>query len=156
MKPCAVALVLLASQSGCASVYEPAANPRVQIRGDGALVKDGKTIKTLEEAVRGNPAAEAEARLASSSGLTGTVLMIGGPGILLGTEIAGYSLSAGQKTLTPASVAVLLGGVVVGVGTLIAGAIAASNGDRHGRNAINRYNDGLPPSPCPPLPPAPQ
>lgn len=151
--------LLLASQSGCAGVYEPAKSPRIQIRGDGVLVKDGKPVTSLEAAVRGNLEAEAEARLASRDGLAGGILMLGGPAIVLGTEITGYSLSAGQKTLTPTSVGVLLGGAAVGLGALIVGAVFASNGSRHVRNAINLHNDRLPPAQPPavaqPLSPAP-
>lgn len=149
IKPCVLALFLVTSQSACAHVYEPAASPQIKIRGDGVLVKDGREARTLADVVRGNPAAEAEARLADSASLTGSVLMLGGPTILLGTEIAGYSLSAGQKTLSPVSIAVLVSGAVVGFGTMVVGAVFSGNGQRHAHNAINLYNDGLAPSPPP-------
>lgn len=155
MRPCAVALFLLASQSACARVYEPAASPRINIRGDGVLVKDGAKIRTLADAVRSNPAAEAEARLSNRDGLTGGILMLGGSVTMLGGVVTGYALSAGRETLTPASTAVLLGGAIVGLGTMIVGTVFASNGERHGYNAINLYNDGLPPSPARAPAPAP-
>lgn len=153
MRPCALALFLLASQSACAHVYEPAASPRIQIRGDGELVKDGKKGETLADVVRGNSAAEAEARLSNRGMLGGGILMLGGSVTMLGGTLGGYALSAGEKSLSPASTAVLLGGAIVGLGTMIAGAIFASNAERHRHNAINLYNDGLPPAPAPAVTP---
>ncbi len=87
-----VALVLFAFQSGCYTVYQPTASPRIQRRGDNVLVKDGKVVESLEEAVRGDPAIEAEAQSGRRARTASNVLSISGFGSVLVTGLTGAAL----------------------------------------------------------------
>ncbi len=143
---------LLASQGGCADIiYQPAASPRIQLRGDGATMKDGEVVTSLEDAVRGNPIAEDETRCAASDARTGNILNIAGSVGGLGTGIGTTILFAGAKGgSSPAAAGLLIGGGVASLGLSIAGSLFSGKATKHRLNAINLYNDGLPPAPPPP------
>lgn len=144
------ALALLVFQSGCADIiYQPAASPRIQIRGDGALVKDGEVVTSFESAVRGSPVAEDEVRLAARDARTGTILNVVGTLGGLGTGIGSTVLfAATQEGPSPLATGLLIGGGIASLGLTIAGTFFSGKATKHRINAINFYNDGLPP--CPP------
>jgi hypothetical protein len=144
--------LLLASQGGCADIiYQPAASPRIQIRGDGAPMKDGEVVTSLEDAVRGNPIAEDETRLAARDARTGNILNIVGSVGGLGTGVGTTILFAGtQKSASPVAAGLLIGGGIASLGLSIAGTMFSGKSTKHRLNAINLYNDGLPPAPPPP------
>jgi hypothetical protein len=120
---------------------------------DGVEYPSGFFLGGAGDAVKGNPRAEDEARTAHH-------LMIGG----ISCELASFgALGAGlgiasqnqpSDTAKDAAVGLLLGAVVVNV----VGAILINNAVPHVVDAINIYNDGLPPYsgpgwPGPPPPP---
>ena len=146
-----LALVLV-TQLGCAPIVavEPPLSPRIQIRADGALVQNGAVVDLLE-ATRDNPAAHAEALLAKRDGTRSTVLAIVGLGIALLTVLTGGALGAVKATRAAAD-PVLLGGALGGAGVTLGGSILGSNGQQHIYNAINLYNQGLPPPAPAPVP----
>jgi hypothetical protein len=143
-----LALVLLAFQSGCYNVYQPVASPRIQLRSDNVLLKDGKVVTSLKDAVRENPAAEAEAERSSRASSTANLLNIAGLGTGLTAAITGFALTGTSKTAPPAAIATFIAGGSVWLVTSIAGMGYFVKASRHATNAINMYNDGLPP--CPP------
>ena len=151
-----VLLVLFAFQSGCYAVYQPAASARIQLRGDNVLVKNGKLVESLVEAVRGDPAIEAEAQRGARARTTGNVLFLGGLGSVLAAGITGLALSGGKKEPPPATIAAFAVGLSVWLVMSVLGGGYVIKGSRYEMNAINMYNDKLPPSPpcaATPLPP---
>jgi hypothetical protein len=155
-----VLLALFALQSGCYTVYQPTASPRIQLRSDNVLVKDGKVVKSLAEAVRGDPAIEAEAKRGAHARSTGNVLFFSGLGSTLAAEITGIALTGGKKVLPPAAIATFVAGLSVWLVTSVIGGAYLIKASWHETNAINMHNDKLPPSPpctaTPPPPPAPE
>lgn len=141
----AVLASVVASQSGCYSVYQPAASPRIQVRSDNVLLKNGKVVASLDEAVRADPVAEAEARRGSRARTTANVVYIGGLGTALAAEITGFALSNGKPAPPPAAIATLLVGGGVWLVTSIVGMGYFAKASRHEVNALNMYNDRLPP-----------
>ncbi len=155
-RPLALA-ALLAWQSGCYNVYTPAASPRIQIRSDGVVLQNGKKIKSLAEAVRGNPAAEAELQRAERAKTVGDVVFVSGLGVTLSGALSSFVLGAARKDAPPVALVLLSVTGVVYFTTAIIGMGYWHKGAVHERNAINQYNDGLAPCPSasPASPPAP-
>lgn len=148
----AIAL-LLGFESGCADiVYQPAASPRIEIRGDGALMKDGEVVTSLEDAVRGDPIAEDETRRAARDARRGNALNIAGNVGGLGAGIASTVLFAtAENGPSPLATGLLIGGGLASLGLTIAGTIFSGKATKHRLNAINLHNDRLPltrPSPA--------
>lgn len=149
-----VLLVLFAFQSGCYTVYQPAASPRIQLRGDNVLVKDGKVVESLAEAVRGDPAIEAEAQRGGRASTIGNVLFLGGLGSALAAGITGYALTGAKRDPPPAAIATFVAGLSVWLVTSVIGGVYLVKASWHGMNAINMHNDKLPPAaPCTATPP---
>jgi hypothetical protein len=138
--------LLVASQSGCADIiYQPAVSPRIEIRGDGALIKDGHVVTSLEDAVRGDPIAENETRRAARDARTGTVLNVVGNVGGLGTGIGSTILFAtAESGPSPLATGLLIGGGLASLGLTIAGTIFSGKATKHRLNAINLHNDRLP------------
>jgi hypothetical protein len=149
------ALVASPLVTGCATTYVPRPSPRVQVVAEGsslALVKDGRSYPFnrfgggLEDAVQGNPQAEAEARSFRDKTISGFVLStVGavaagvGAGVLVGNEVQANP----STTIQTISITSIIGGLVL---SIVGGAIAGS-AQPHLWNAINIYNDSLPPYP---------
>ena len=155
-RPLALA-ALLAWQSGCYNVYQPIESPRIQIRSDGVALKNGKKIKSLAEAVRGNPGAEDEVLRAESARTIGDVVFVGGLGVSLSGALTSFTLGAARKDAPPVALIMLTVTGVVYFTTAIIGMGYWHKAAVHERNAINRYNHGLAPCPSSPAvtPPAP-
>jgi hypothetical protein len=155
-----LALPLLAACS--VSAYTPRPSPRIQVTTEGnsiALVKSGRKYAVnvlggeLEEAVSGNPEAEAEARSFRNKLVTGFVLStIGtvgaatGAGLLVGNQVQ----SNPSTTVEVGSISAVVGGLVLS----IVGGVIGSSAQPHLWNAVNMYNDGLPAYPAWPQRPA--
>lgn len=151
-----VLAALLACESGCYDVYQPAASPRIQIRSDGVVLKNGKKVESLAEAVRGNPAAEDEVQRGERARTIGTAVFVSGVGAAFSGSVSSFALGAARKDAPPVALIVLTVTGIVYFTTAIVGMGYWHKSAVHERNAISRYNDGL--APCPPspvIPPAP-
>lgn len=150
-------LVAAPAIAGCGGVpYNPRPSPRIQVVPDGSslsLVKNGKSCPMnlfggcLEETVRGNPQAEAEASSYKSKGVAGfifstlgTVSAGVGAGVLVGNELR----TSPSTDLRIGSLAMTFGGLALS----IIGSVFAANAQPHLWNAINLYNDNLPAYPA--------
>lgn len=149
--------VLLASVAHCAAgcqislPYAPRPSPRVQIV-ERRLAKDGQLhdFSRLGALVQGNPAAEREARAYASVANAATALNtigfltdLGGLGTLIG------GAAARDNTAVTAGLVLAL----IGADFLLFANNASDRAHDHVTNAVNLYNDGLPPEPLAPRPP---
>jgi hypothetical protein len=138
-----VAVVL--TSAGCATEYLPRTSHRISIveSGGGAkFTRDSQTfgLWDLDQAVTGNPEAEAHARTYRHRTTAGIVGEIAGIGLIAG----GVSLAAGPSSSTTrrdVGSGLALGGVVA----LVGACVAILSGVPHIYDAINIYNDGVPP-----------
>jgi hypothetical protein len=138
-----VAVVLTAA--GCATEYVPRTSNRISLVESGGVAKVTRDSQTfglwnLDQAVTGNPEAEAHARTYRHRTAAGIVGEIAGLGLIAG----GVSLAAGQSVSTTrrdVGSGLALGGVVALVGAFV----AILSGPPHIYDAINIYNDGVPP-----------
>lgn len=134
-----------ASAAGCqvSLPYAPRPSPRVQIV-ERRLMKDGgfHPLGEIGALVQGNPAAEVEARAYGSSATVATVLNTMG----FVTDLGGLGLIAGGAGARDSSaVGFGLALALVGADFLLFGNIASDRARDHVTNAVNIYNDGLPP-----------
>ena len=83
--------------------------------------KNGKSVESVPEAVRGDPAAEAEAARGTRARTVGNIVYIGGLGGALAAEITGFALSGTRKGPPPAAVATFIAGGAVWLVTSIIG-----------------------------------
>jgi hypothetical protein len=147
-----VALVAIAATaSGCTSSYLPRPGPRLSLAmedGSYAYVRDGQKFEgglfggQIEEAVHGNPEAEEYAREYKTGMITGfttSVLGAVGAGAGLGLSIGDAAQPNGPSPWTG------LGIACVGAAVELIGAIIELNALPHVFDAVNAYNDGLPP-----------
>jgi hypothetical protein len=151
---CLAGALLVPALTGCGGVaYHPRPSPRLQVVAEGsgiALARDGRTYSIgmfgsgLEDAVKGNPRAEKEAASYQSKsiggfvlGLVGSLGTAGGVGLLVGNELAQQP----QTNLRVAAFALSIGGILMG----IAANVLTGSAQPHMWNAINMYNDDLPP-----------
>ena len=148
MKPSRGVLGFALMTTACSTSYQPVNSPRISFGLGGGILtlwKDGHetsiglTYGGVLDAVRGNPRAEAEARTAQN-------LMIGGVAstfVSLGALITGLVLVPSKhQTTSDVGGGLIVGGIVAD----IVGAVLVSNGAQpHMYDAINIYNDGLPP-----------
>jgi len=151
--------VLLAAVAGCTAgcqlslPYAPRPSPRVQIV-ERRLAKNGQRydFRHLGALVQGNPAAEGEARAYASATTTATVLnTLGFLTDLGGLVVVIGGAAARDKTELAFGLTLSLIGANFGW-------FANSASDRardHVTNAVNLYNDGLPPEALVPRAPAP-
>lgn len=157
ISPFAFALVALPALAGCgAATYTPRPSPRITMMTEGGslvLVKNGRSYAfgafggQLEEAVQGNPQAEAEAHAYKNKTITGFVLnMIGSVagGVGAGVLVANQLSDTPSNGLLAGSIALVIGGLVLS----ITGNAISSSAQPHIWNAINIYNDGLPAYPA--------
>jgi hypothetical protein len=141
--------LLVAAIAGCTAgcqlslPYAPRPSPRVQIV-ERRLAKDGQLhdMSHLGELVQGNQAAETEARAYATSDTVASVLNtmgfftdLGGAGILVG--------GASAKDTTAVGFGLAL--ALLGADFFLFGNIASNRAHDHVTNAVNRYNDDLPP-----------
>lgn len=141
---------------GCGgAVYQPRPSPRIQVVPEGGgvtLVKNGQIQPLgffgggLEDAVRGNPRAEEEARTFGSKTVAASVLGILGVGtavaggIVVGSNEANVFNGRANDTANAVGFGLLAGGVVF---ALISSLVRVS-ANANMWNAINLYNDGIP------------
>ena len=145
-----VAVGLLASilVCSCSSGYEPARSPRIAIVVEGgspAFVKDGTRSGStlfgggLVDAVRGNPRAEEQARIARNLTIGGFVLDLAG----FGSEVGGVVALAHEPGSNGHSSALGAGLLLGGLGAVLAGTIMLISAPPHVYDAVNIYNDGV-------------
>ena len=156
MRHCAsfAASILVPVLAGCGGAgYRPQTSPRLQVVADGgslALMRDGHTYSVgmfgsgLEDAVRGNARAEKEVASYQAKsvgcfvvGILGSLASAGGAGLLIGNELSNRP-SDGARA---GAISLTIGGVVAS----IVASVIASSAQPHLWNAINMYNDDLPP-----------
>jgi hypothetical protein len=123
--------------------YAPRPSPRVQIV-ERRLAKNGQLhdFSHLGALVQGNPAAEAEARAYASATNVATVL--DAVGVL--TDLGGLGVVVGGAAARDRA-AVTFGVTLAlfGVDFMLFANSASSRAHDHVTNAVNIYNDGLPP-----------
>lgn len=129
---------LVFALGGCATVYLPSASPRVTFTSAG-VYKQGQRVGSLTygtpDAVKGNAAAESEAKLGENLSIAGWVFQVGaGGGIVAGAVVASGD-NANQQEAT---------GIFLGaLGLSLVGDALWLASTTHSVNAINIYNDGL-------------
>ncbi|HZL19070.1 MAG TPA: hypothetical protein VFG23_15135 [Polyangia bacterium] len=136
-----LALVVLAT-FGCASAYTPRPSHRISfIESGGALklTRDSQSfgIWDVDQAVASNPRAESEARTYIHRSTAGLVLDVAG----LGMVLTGASLGRPSTTRRDVGTGLVLGGLV----TLTAALVLLATGASHFYDAVNIYDDGVPP-----------
>ncbi|HEY1695477.1 MAG TPA: hypothetical protein VGG39_25080 [Polyangiaceae bacterium] len=155
---CLLACAALAlSTSACSTHYVPRDRGRIAIVMDPslALARDGKTYHLgifggdVDEAVAGNPRAEAEASTYQTDQTVGSALSFAGlAAVIAGAVVFGGEYAPNQNpNALPPSAGLLLGGVIasmVGLGFTLAA-------QPHLWDAINIYNDDPPGGPRAPV-----
>jgi hypothetical protein len=155
-------LVVIAAGAALASLgatacgpmsYVPKPSPRIQVMSQGssfAFVRDGRPFKLgplgggLDEVVRGNPRAEEEARsfeTKTTSGFVFSILGAASAGAGSGLFVANELSNSPSRTMTGVSLALLGSGLVFA----LVGSVVMANATPHIWNAVNIYNDSLPP-----------
>jgi hypothetical protein len=138
---CFLSLLACTALTGCNDfVYRPAVSPRIAIRSDGRVVRCGKVVKSLDDAVAGDPAAEMEAWRADHHETVATALGITAGGGMFGSLVGGYVMAMGRTSL-PGAIATGAA-AVVSLGLLIGAQVSSMRSSRHRVNAINMHNDG--------------
>ena len=129
---------------GCATAYTPRPSHRISFTESGGafkLTRDSQSfgIWDVDRAVASNPRAESEARTYVHRTIPGLILDLAGVGLVVGgVELADWSAS---NTRRDVGASMVVGGVVS-----VAAALALLlTGLPHFYDAVNIYNDGLPP-----------
>lgn len=144
---CRVLSVVVIATFGCASsAYTPRPSHRISfVASDGSakLVRDSRTfgIWDLDQAVAGNPAAESNAHAFKQRTIGGLVLDIAGLGLVVG-GLTGVGEVPSPSTTRRAVGYGVAGGGLVGI---IAALALVTSGTAHFYDAINIYNDSVPP-----------
>jgi hypothetical protein len=173
-----VASAILLAQAACASTsYTPRSDGRIAttlVDGHPMLVKDGKMLTTggaaLTEFVAGNPAAEEHARSYGSwSRLSFIEQLVGLGAIITAAIVATPTEKDATGNYVPVSQQRETAGTILffsGLAAMIVAGVHMASAQAHFQDAINVYNDGVPPryppppgwqptSPVPLAPPAP-
>ena len=157
----AVASAALLAEAACASTsYAPRADGRIATTledGRPMLNKDGKSVPAggagLAEMVAGNPAAEEHARNYTSGIHFGIAEQLIGLGALLGGSIVlAPKQDAMGMTESVSSERQVAGTVllVAGLTAFVVSSFHLMSAQAHFQDAINVYNDGVPPRFAPP------
>jgi hypothetical protein len=157
----AVASAALLAEAACASTsYPPRADGRIATTledGRPMLNKDGKSVPAggagLAEMVAGNPAAEEHARTYTAGIHFGIAEQLIGLGALLGGSIVlaprqdamGMSESVSSERQVAGTVLLL-----AGLTAFVVSSFHLMSAQAHFQDAINVYNDGVPPRFAPP------
>jgi hypothetical protein len=141
-----IVVVLMATTPGCATEYVPRTSHRVAIVQSGGSAKFTRDAQTfglwdLDQAVAGNPEAEAHARTFVHRTVAGLVVEVAGIGLIAGGASLATNAPSSSTTRRDVASGLALGGVVALVGSFV----AILSGVPHIYDAINIYNDGLPP-----------
>jgi|HubBroStandDraft_2_1064218.scaffolds.fasta_scaffold94257_1 hypothetical protein len=144
---CRIFSVVVIATFGCASsAYAPRPSHRISfVASDGSakLVRDSQTfgIWDLDQAVAGNPEAESNAHAFKQRTIGGFVLDIAGLGLGAG------GLASVGEVRSPSTTRRAVGFGIAGVGmvSLIAAVALLTSGTAHFYDAINIYNDSVPP-----------
>jgi len=139
-------VLVVAGTSSCATEYTPRESHHISfVEAGGAfkLTRDSQTfgIFDVDRAVAGNPKAESEARTYVHRTTAGLVADIVGVGLL------GTGIGVGGRTVSSTRRDVGEGLVLGGVLSITAAAILVMTGLPHFYDAVNIYNDSLPPEP---------
>jgi hypothetical protein len=163
LRPVAVASAALLAHAACASTsYTPRPDGRIASTledGRPMLVKDGRALAAggaaLKEFTAGNPAAEEHTRSYIVGMRLGIIEQLVGLGALIagGVVVApkqdemGMSLPVSSERQTAGTV-LLIGGLTA----FIISGFQLASAQAHYQDAINVYNDGVPPRFLPPPP----
>lgn len=160
----AVASAALVAQAACASTsYTPRGDGRIAVvidDGSQYLMKDGQrfpvTPDGVAHAVAGNPAAEEHARIyGQNMHLSMAEQLVGLGAFVVGAIVATPSQDMAGNDL-PVSRGRQIGGTVLliaGLTAIIIGGVHVASAQAHYMDAINVYNDGVPPRLAAPPPP---
>lgn len=143
----------------------PRPSPRVQVilkHGTPAYVRDGKVYEggifggDLDEAVRGNPAAESHAKAYQNQMIGGFVASLaGGASLATGAVLTAGNAARSSSYRSSSQDTLALTLIVGGLASTIVSAVLFSTAQPHMWDAINVYNDGLPDTTLPPYGPTP-
>jgi len=157
----ALASAALLGQAACASTsYAPRPDGRIATTledGRPMLVKDGRSYPaggaSLKELVAGNPAAEEHARNYTSAMRFGIAEQLIGFGALIAAAVIAAPRQDDMGMNLPVSNERQIAGSVLGIGGLalfIVSGFHTASAQAHFQDAINVYNDGVPPRWAPP------
>jgi|SRR5665213_1748575 hypothetical protein len=142
---CQMLFVVAIATFGCASsAYAPRPSHRISFVGSAGstkLIRDSQTygMWDLDRAVAGNPEAESNAQAFTHRTIGGLVLDIAGVGLIVGgVGVGGFSPSTTHR---PLGIGMAVGGLV----GIMAALGLVTSGAAHFYDAINIYNDGVPP-----------
>lgn len=169
----ALASAALLAQGACASTsYQPRPDGRIATAlqdGSQVLAKDGEVYPYgadgLLQAVAGNPAAEEHARnYVSDMHIALAEELIGLGALITGVIVAAPRQDASGNNLPVSSERQTAGGIlgIAGLVAMIVASVQIGSAQAHFMDAVNIYNDGVPPRLPPgyqpqspvPLPPA--
>jgi hypothetical protein len=160
----ALALIGAYAASGCSTSYTPRPSPRVAVvlHGgkpnyvrDGQLYEGGALGGDIDDAVRGNPQAEAHARAYQNGMLAGFLTTLGGALCMgTGSGMLGVDASRDANDRSPAVQTTSLALFTGGLAAIIVGGVLLNNAQPHLWDAINIYNDGVPDGMGSPRPPS--
>jgi hypothetical protein len=153
------ACLLVSISTSCSTSYTPKPDSRLHLlikNGGFAFEVDGKVYEGgafgggLEEAVHGNPEAEAHALAFQSDLAWGTITLLGGmAGLVGGVVLAGAGASRPGHTTDQGLMLAALCALVSGVALDLVSVGFMLKAPTHMYDAINIYNDGIPAPPPP-------
>ena len=160
----ALALATAVATAACASsIYVPRADGRITMTASGVALyrtKNGQRLESgmtsLEQAVAGNPTAEQHARAYRRAMTVSLAFNIGGVLATIAGSIAlvpPESPGGGTGDLSNQRAALGSGLLLAGLAAIITGTSYLTSAQAHEWDAINIYNDGLPPLAPAPVPP---
>jgi hypothetical protein len=160
-RPMALASAALLAHAACASTsYTPRPDGRIVMTLEDSrptLVKDGKSYPAggaaLNELVAGNPAAEEHARSYTTTMRLGIAEQLLGFGALIAGAIVAAPRQNDMGMSLPVSSERQTAGAILGIGGLVAiivSSVHLASAQAHFQDAINIYNDGVPPRFAPP------
>jgi hypothetical protein len=156
--PATVALALVSA--ACSSSYQPARSPRISVIQEGGsptLVRDGQSFSVglfgggIEEAVRGNAAAEEHATSYKTLSIAGWSVYVAG----IGSSVAGLYLLADNKVGGSDNDTAGATLALSGVAALVTSLVLIASAQPHLWDAVNIYNDGVDASLAYPMQPPP-
>jgi hypothetical protein len=147
-----VAIAFVASSTGCSFGYMPKSNGKIAVvvdNGSPAYVKDGRVYKggifggDLDEAVAGNPKAEAELEEYKSDMTGWLATFVAGTGAMVADVVMLSNDAARRDNPSGAELGTEVGLLGAWIGLYVASVVFAVSAQPHLFDAINVYNDGV-------------
>jgi hypothetical protein len=131
---------------GCATSYTPRPSHRISFTESGLalrLTHDSQTfsIWDVDRAVVGNPRAEDRARTYKNRTTAGLILDAGGVGMIVGGAVLEAPANSPTRQREGGGL------IILGLASITTAVALIMTGVPHLYDAVNIYNDGLPPEP---------